>query len=118
MSFQKKEIFTNVKNLEEELKTNPGFIVMKFGAEWCGPCKKIEEQVNTLMSKTNSNVKCYMVDVDENFETYAFLKSKKMVNKIPAILFWKKGNITYIPDGVVIGSDATEIDIFFEKNIL
>lgn len=115
---QKKEIFTTVHNLEEELKTNPGFIIMKFGAEWCGPCKKIEEQVNMLMSRTDSNVKCYIIDVDDNFETYAFLKSKKMVSKIPTILCWKKGNNTYVPDDIMIGSNPEEIDMFFENIFL
>lgn len=118
LSHPQKEIFTKVSNLEEELKTNPGFIVMKFGAEWCGPCKKIEEQVNILMQKTGSNVKCYIIDIDEedNFETYAFLKTKKMVNGIPAILCWKKGNVSHIPDDVVVGSNAVEINLFFERN--
>ena len=27
------------------LKSNPGHIVVKFGADWCGPCKKIHDEV-------------------------------------------------------------------------
>ena len=38
-----KEIITNIPNKEEFFKllqNNPGLILLKFGATWCGPCQK------------------------------------------------------------------------------
>ena len=61
----------------EILRTNPGAIVIKFGATWCGPCKVIENQVHTLMNMMPNNVQCIIVDVDECVDLYSFLKTKK-----------------------------------------
>lgn len=97
------------------LSNNPGFLVIKFGAEWCGPCKLIETQVHNWMNKMPSTIQCAIIDVDDNFEIYAFLKSKKMINGIPAILCYEKNNLTHIPDDSVIGANPNEIDLFFNR---
>ena len=87
------------------LKSNPGFVVVKLGAEWCGPCKKIHDEVNDFFSRCPENVICCDIDVDDSFDLYAFLKTKKMVNGIPVIMVWKKGSIEYIPDHSYVGAD-------------
>ena len=106
-------------NFKEILQNNPGVIVIKFGAEWCGPCKKIETQVNQwfahLLNSLPNKVQPYLIDVDESFELYAFLKSKKMLNGIPAILAYHKGNANYVPDSVIIGANPPDINTFFEN---
>ena len=56
-----------------------------------------------------------VVDVDESFELYGFLKQKKMINGIPAILAYYTGNVTYIPDDSVVGADANQVRMFFER---
>jgi len=99
----------------EELKTNPGVIIVKFGAEWCGPCKKIEGLVQTRMTALPNNFKCFIIDIDEHFELYAFLKTKRMVNGIPAILAWKRGNLSVIPDAIVNTSNVAEVETFFQQ---
>jgi hypothetical protein len=38
-----------------------------------------------------------------------------MVNGIPVLLCYKKGNSTYIPDDAVTGSDAGELHNFFRR---
>jgi hypothetical protein len=38
-----------------------------------------------------------------------------MVNGIPALLCYKKGNATYIPDDMITGSDATQLHQFFVR---
>ena len=87
------------------LKSNPGFIVVKLGAEWCGPCKKIHEEVNDFFSRCPENVICCDIDVDDSFDLYAFLKTKKMVTGIPVIMVWKQGSVEYIPDYSYVGAD-------------
>lgn len=105
----------NKKAFQEALDTNPGIIIIKFGAEWCGPCKKIESHVKILMNKMPSNVQNYIIDIDTSLEIYSFLKNKKMVNGIPAILAYYNENTSYIPDDAVIGADAVKINEFFER---
>ena len=87
------------------LKSNPGFVVVKLGAEWCGPCKKIHNEVNDFFSRCPENVICCESDVDDSFDLYAFLKSKKMVTGIPVIMVWKQGSVEYIPDYSYVGAD-------------
>lgn len=66
------------------------------------------------------NVTCYDVDVDDSFDLYAFLKSKRMINGIPVILAYKKGNTSFAPDLSVTGANAESITNFFTacRNLL
>jgi len=106
----------NKQSFQNALDTNPGIIIIKFGAEWCGPCKKIEGHVKILMNKMPNNVQCYVIDIDNSLEIYSFLKNKKMVNGIPVILAYYSENTSYIPDDVVIGADVVKINEFFERS--
>ena len=40
------------------LENNPGLLVLKFGAEWCGPCKLIEDDINKYFNHMPYNVQC------------------------------------------------------------
>ena len=107
--------FENRQQFFEILKQNPGLILVKLGAEWCGPCKKIKPIVDGFFLSAPDTVLCADLDVDNSFDLYAFLKSKKMVNGIPTILCYKKGNQSYIPDDSVTGADPTQLDLFFKR---
>ena len=104
----------NRVHFAELLQSNPGVLIIKFGAEWCGPCKMIEQDVIHYFSKMPDNVQSAIIDVDESFDVYAFLKSKKMVNGIPAMLAYYKGNLNYVPDNSLTGADKKQVHIFFE----
>jgi thiol-disulfide isomerase/thioredoxin len=97
------------------LHKNPGLIIIKFGASWCKPCKQIKPVLDSFFATSPNNVLCCDIDVDECFDLYSFFKSKKMVNGIPVILCYKKGNINFIPDDSVTGSDPNELDNFFKR---
>jgi hypothetical protein len=38
-----------------------------------------------------------------------------MVNGIPVLLCYKKGNVTYIPDDMITGSDSGQLHQFFVR---
>lgn len=107
--FEKRDDFLNL------LKVNPGLVIVKFGATWCGPCKRIAHIVEAFFASSPTTVICADVDVDESFELYSFLKNKRMVNGIPAILCYKKGNMGYVPDDIVTGADPNGLDAFFKR---
>lgn len=113
-------IITDIPDIDkfiELLKTNPGLLIIKFGAEWCGPCKQIEKDIKATFSHMPATIQTAIIDIDINPKLYAFLKSKKMVNGIPVILCYKKGNLNYVPDDIVVGADRKQISMFFERCI-
>ena len=103
------------QQFEDLLVNNPGKIVLKFGAEWCGPCKRIEALVNQWFNAMPNHVQCYIIDVDESFDLYGAFKAKRQVNGIPAILCFHQGNHSYIPNDVVVGADVQQINAFFNR---
>lgn len=114
----KREIITKLDNLAEFqqlLQINPGVVIMKLGAEWCGPCKRIEGLVKSCMDQAPANVQCVIIDVDDSLEIYSFLKKNRVVNGIPAILGYYQDNLHYVPDDLVIGSDQNQVVSFFQR---
>ena len=108
-------VFEKRDDLIKLLQVNPGLVIVKLGATWCGPCKKIEHVVHAFFASSPPNVVCADVDVDESFDLYAHLKQKRMVNGIPVILMFKKGNVSFVPDDSVTGADPGALDAFFKR---
>jgi thiol:disulfide interchange protein len=99
------------------LKYNQGLQIIKLGATWCKPCQHIGELVQRRFSEMNKLdfVNTYTVNIDDNPEIYNFLRRKKMLIGIPAILMYKKGNLSHVCDELVNSSDLSQIDLFFER---
>ena len=113
-----KEIVSEILNREaffNLLQHNPGLIIIKLSANWCQPCSRIKPAVHGFFATSPPEVICADIDVDKSFDFYSFLKSKKMVNGIPVILCYKKGNATYIPDDIVTGADLGQLHLFFTR---
>jgi len=108
-SFESRDEFMNL------MKVNPGLVIVKLGATWCGPCKAIAHIVEAFFATSPPNVICADIDVDESIDLYAYLKQRKMVNGIPVMLMYKKGNVSFAPDDSVTGADPAQLDAFFKR---
>jgi thioredoxin 1 len=108
-------VFENRQEFLNLLQVNPGLVIIKLGATWCGPCKLIAPVVHGFFASSPNDVVCADIDVDESFDLYAYFKSKKMVNGIPVMLCYKKGNNNYLPDDSVTGADPAALDAFFKR---
>jgi len=113
-----KKIITEIENRDAFLtllQHNPGLIILKLGAQWCGPCKTIKPVVDGFFASSPHTVVCADIDIDKCTDLYSLLKARKMVNGIPVLLCYKKGNTSYIPDDIVTGSDPQQLHLFFTR---
>lgn len=83
--------------------------VVKFGADWCGPCKMIGPVLEKI-SNDHANVDIYDVNVDQNQE----LSLKFGVRGIPAVYFVKNGNVV---DNFVGARGEADIVSMIQKNL-
>ena len=107
--------FENRQAFLDLLKVNPGLVIIKLGATWCGPCKQIAHIVEAFFATSPKNVICADIDVDESIDLYAYLKQRRMVNGIPVMLMYKKGNHDFAPDDSVTGANPADLDAFFKR---
>ena len=97
MSLPSQEFF------ESLIKKNPSkphdpIVIIKFGATWCGPCKRINKDVLLGLS---DKIKWYECDVDENDYTPGYCG----VKSIPAFLAIVNGQ----PQPLFVSSDTMKV---------
>ena len=93
-------------------------IVVKFGAEWCKPCKLIKPTCEEWVKTCPSNIIYADIDIDESMDLYIAFKNKKMVRGVPTILAFNTSlarDQWYIPDFSVEGGDVEAVKKFFDK---
>ena len=111
---QKFDKISNSAHLFQILGSNEDRVIIKFTADWCGPCKRAKPLIDEKLEELPDTVSYYELDVDDCIEIYGFFMTKKMVKGIPAMLCWKKGNFNFIPDYMLSGANPTEINSVFE----
>ena len=101
----------------ELLKQNDSCVlIFKFGATWCQPCKMIKPLIQKLIEKYSHEKLILMdIDVDESFDLFAFLKTKKMVSGVPTLLGYFPDNDHYAPNCSISGTNPSLIETFFKQ---
>lgn len=75
----------DVVEIEPSLSEND-LILIKFGAPWCGPCRDVEKELDTL-DPGKLGVKIVKVDTDERTD----LQQKYQINSIPHLMLVRGG---------------------------
>lgn len=77
------------RNYNEKILSRPGLHVVKFYADWSGPCQMMLPIYNELPGMYNSAASFYLVDIDEA----PSLKKEMGIVEIPTILFYMNGEV-------------------------
>ncbi len=67
--------------------------VVKFGADWCGPCKLIEQRILNLNPERIGNTLFAEISIDDQDGEQAEMASDYGVANIPVLLFFKGGEM-------------------------
>jgi thioredoxin 1 len=78
----------HVKESEYADKVKEGIVLVDFYADWCGPCKMLAPQLETLANQ-RSNIKIIKVNVDENSN----LVQSFGILSMPTMLLYKDGKV-------------------------
>ena len=88
-------------NFDREVMQDDKPVIVDFWAEWCGPCKMIAPLLDEIAREKTGAVKVAKVNVDENQS----LSFKYNIRAIPALLFFKNGQLRDQVTGVTSKKD-------------
>jgi thioredoxin len=88
-------------NFDRELTQDDKPVIVDFWAEWCGPCKMIAPLLDEIAREKAGAVKVAKVNVDESQS----LSFKYNIRAIPALLFFKNGQLRDQVTGVTNKKD-------------
>lgn len=72
-------------------------VLVDFWANWCGPCRSLSSTIDDLSKKYEGKVEIVKYNVDENYE----YSNKYGIRSIPALLFFKGGELVKTINGAV-----------------
>ena len=98
------------ENYKELIASKGKLTLIKFTADWCGPCKAINPILETISDKMSDKIVIANHDVDSepNFATANAIRS------IPTLFLYKDGSHV---DTLVGGTDQSNIEAFINKHL-
>jgi thioredoxin 1 len=107
MSDSQKIIAITDQNFDELVLKADGPVLLKFEADWCGPCQAMKPAIAELADEYGEKLTIATLDIDQNQKTpYKF-----GVRGVPTVMLFNKGNIVGQKVGLARKADlASMID--------
>lgn len=103
-------------------RTSDKLLIIRFGAEWCAPCRHTEPvalaEMERLSDKHKNKIVCMAIDIDESLELYAELKRRRALTGVPSILAYRGTDMQdpwFYPLDSVSGGDLAKVREFFAR---
>ena len=93
---------------EEELLEAVGtndIVVAKFGADWCGPCRVLENAIEEIESEQADTAEFLEIDVDDADEGFV---DKYYLRGLPVTYFFKDGEKVGVVEGLITKEQMLE----------
>lgn len=95
------------EGLIEKGKEHDPMVVVRFGASWCAPCKRIDAQ---RLLNVHQDIKWFYADIDEGDNTYTL--GYCGLQQIPGFICIKNG----APSQPLQASDTSKVEAWMKKN--
>ena len=74
---------------EQEINAIEDLVLVDYWAEWCGPCKMIEPQLQEIASEYKDQLKVYKLNIDHN----PLSAQQYGIRGIPTLLLFRDGQV-------------------------
>lgn len=89
----------------DALLTKEPLLVVDFTASWCGPCRVVAPLMDQLAEEYGDRAKVFKLDLDTNKP----IAKRFSIKSIPAILFFKQGQLVETIVGIKSYDEFTSV---------
>ena len=81
---------------DQSVLESSDFVLVHFGAPWCGPCRMIEPLLSRFQSECGSSLKLVGINADENLK----LANHYRITTLPTLLIFQGGHLLHRIEGM------------------